>query len=179
MIEELGVVVAVRGELAEVESQRRSACGACSVNGTCGTSLLDRFFGRKQLILTVRNPIKAEPGDAVVVGVPESALLEASFAAYVVPLLAMIVGGMGGAYLAVLLIPEFQQGLSVLGGGLGIVLGLWWLARFSTRRGLLDERYQPVILRRGPRDQLAVTLTLDDGDAAARVGVGARPERRA
>lgn len=157
MIEENGLVIAVHGELAEVESERRSACGGCAVNGACGTSLLERFFGRRQLILTVRNPISAEPGDGVVVGVPEGALLEASFAAYVMPLLAMIVGGVSGSWLAGLLAPGWDQGLSVLGGMGGLAAGLWWLARFSARRGV-KERFQAVILRRSPSSAIDVAF---------------------
>ena len=67
MIEQDGTVLAVHGELAEVQCRRQSTCGGCSVNGACGTSLLERFFGRRQLILTVRNPVAARPGETVVV----------------------------------------------------------------------------------------------------------------
>ena len=175
MIEESGLVVAVRGDLAEVESQRRSACGTCTVNGACGTSLLDRFFGRKQLILTVRNPIGAEPGDSVVLGVPESAMLEASFAAYVVPLLTMFLGGMGGAHAAVLVSPEHVQGLSVLGGGTGLAVGLWWLAGFGKRR-VEDERYQPIILRRASGGQAEVRLSLNGVPGVMDGGRRSRPD---
>ncbi|MEA3277083.1 MAG: SoxR reducing system RseC family protein [Pseudomonadota bacterium] len=147
MIEESGVVIAVRDDLADVESRRRSVCGGCSANSACGTSLLERFFGRKQLLLTVRNPIGAEPGDEVIVGVPEAALLQASVAAYVVPLLAMIGGGIGGDFLAALLAPAYAQGLSVLGGIGGLAAGLLWLRRFNSTREA-DERFRPVILRR-------------------------------
>lgn len=147
MIEEAAVVVAVRGDLAQVESRRLAPCGGCSANGACGTSLLGRYFGRKRPLLTVHNPIGASPGDSVVVGVPESALLEASFAAYLVPLLAMIGGGIGGGFLAGSIAPAYAQGLSVLGGVGGFAAGLWWLARFSRAREA-DGRHRAVILRR-------------------------------
>ena len=71
MIEETGVVVAVHGDLAEIESRRKTACGSCTANGDCGTSLLERYFGRRPLLLTVRNRIGAGPGESVVIGVPE------------------------------------------------------------------------------------------------------------
>jgi sigma-E factor negative regulatory protein RseC len=169
MIEETGVVLAVRGPLAEVVSQRRGACGACSVNGACGTSLLERFFGRKQLILTVRNPVEAKPGDPVVVGIPEDALLQASAAAYLVPLLTMLAGGIGGAHVAGLLAPGLIDGLSVLGGGVGMGTGLWWLSRFSRSRGR-DDRYQAVILRREVSGATSVTLSPPDRKASGRGG---------
>ena len=153
MIEETGIVVAVRGELAEVETMRRSACAGCSVNGACGTSLLERILGRKQLILTASNRIGARPGESVVLGVPEAALLEAAFAAYLIPIIAMIAGGIVAEHRAETLAPGFSPGLSVVGGAAGLAAGLWWLARFSANRSG-DERYRPVILKRGGGDSV-------------------------
>ncbi len=157
MIEELGTVVAVHGELAEVESRRRSACGSCEVSGACGTSLLERFFGRRRLLLTVHNPIGARPGDRVVVGIPEQALLSASFAAYMVPLLAMLGGGIAGGMLAGGLAPQHGDGLSILGGAAGLASALLWLGRFSRARAD-DDRYRAVILRQGISTGLAVAV---------------------
>jgi sigma-E factor negative regulatory protein RseC len=155
VIEELGTVVAVHGELAEVESRRRSACGSCEVKGACGTSLLERFFGRRRLLLTVHNPIGARPGDRVVVGVPEQALLTASFAAYMVPLLAMLGGGVAGDMLASGISQQHGDGLSILGGVAGLAAALLWLGRFSRARARGD-RYRAVILRQGVSTGLAV-----------------------
>jgi sigma-E factor negative regulatory protein RseC len=157
MIEQDGRVLAVRGGLAEVEGQRQSACGGCAAHGACGTSLLERFFGRRQPILTARNPIGARPGERVVLGVPEAALVEAAFVAYLVPLLAMIAGAIGGDYLAAHLAPDLAGGIALLGAVSGLAAGLWWLARFSRRRDN-DARYQPVILRRSATAVAAVTL---------------------
>ena len=158
MIEENGIVAAVHGDLAEVESQRRSTCGGCSVNGACGTSLLERFFGRRQLILTVRNPVGARPGDAVVVGVPEAALLQASLVAYLLPLAAMIAGAIAGTELAAAFAPGWTSAASVLGGAGGFATGIWWLSRFSAARAD-DPRYQAVILRRAAAMPVEVSLT--------------------
>ena len=153
MIEETGLVVSVRGATAEVEAQRRGACGGCSVNGACGTSLLERYLGRKRSLLMVQNAVGAVPGDRVVVGMPEGALLTASFAAYLVPLLAMIGGAIAGVQLAGVLAPSYEQPMSILTGLGGLVAALAWLRRFSLVRSS-DERYRPRILRRiGQRDQ--------------------------
>lgn len=146
MIEETGVVVSVQGLLAEVETTRRSTCGGCAVNGACGTSLLARYFGSKRSLLRVQNSIGAGQGDLVVIGVPEGALLKASFVAYLVPLLAMIGGAMAGAYIADLVVPAYVQPMSVLAGLGGFVAAFAWLVRFSRIKSA-DERYQPRILR--------------------------------
>lgn len=146
MIEEVGIVVSVQGNTAQVEGQRRSTCGSCTVNGACGTSLLARYLGRKRLLLRVQNSIGAEPGDRVVVGLPEGALLTASSVAYLIPLLAMIGGAMSGAYVAGLVVPTYVEALSVLAGLGGFAVALAWIHKFSLARSS-DERYRPRILR--------------------------------
>ena len=147
MIEEQGRVVRVSGALAEVACIRRSACGGCSVNGACGTSLLERYLGRQPLALHAANAIGARPGDLVVVGVPEETLPQAAFVAYLMPLLVMLLGALGGDWLAGLTQGSWSQGLVLLGGIIGLGLGFRWSAGFSARRAE-DPRFQAVILRR-------------------------------
>jgi sigma-E factor negative regulatory protein RseC len=167
MIEESGRVLAVRGELAEVESQRRSACGGCAATSSCGTSLLERYFGRRRLILEAHNPIGAEPGDSVVVGVPEDTVVGAAFAAYLVPLAALIAGGILGSALAGVIAPGAVQGLSILGGAAGFAAALWWLGRFSRARAA-DARYRAVILRQQPGAAVSVPISLNSLEESGR-----------
>lgn len=144
MIEQTGIVVAIEGDWARIETQRRPACGGCSADGACTTSLLARYFGRKQTPLRVRNSIGAVPGDQVVVGVPEGTLLAAAFAAYLIPLLALIGGAIAGAYLGDLVIPAYTQEFSILGGLGGFAGALLWLARpVSTPEIMLERKEHP------------------------------------
>jgi sigma-E factor negative regulatory protein RseC len=143
MIEETGVVVGVTGDLAEVETKRQGACGSCSASGSCGTSLLARYLGRRPLLLRATNGVGAVPGDTVVVGVPEGGLLRASLAAYLVPLLGLMGGGLAGDGL----LPGGGEAASALGGLAGLALGLAWLGRFGRSHGE-DPHYRPVVLRR-------------------------------
>jgi len=161
VIEELGVVVSVQDDWAEVEGQRRGSCGGCVANGACGTSLIARYLGRKRLLLRAYNPVGAGPGDRVVLGVPEGTLLEASFVAYLVPLLAMIGGGVTGEYIAWLLAPAFAQATSVLGGLGALAAALCWLGRFGRAKSS-DDRYRPRILRRVGDEHRAVQLSALD-----------------
>jgi len=147
VIEETGRVIAVQGELAEVEGQPRSGCGSCAVKGTCGTSLLARYFGPKRLLLQAHNPIGARPGEHVIIGLSEGSLLEASILAYLVPLLAMIGGAVAGVFVAERLVPAYTQILSAVTGLGGLVAALTWLVGFIRAKSL-DERYRPRILRR-------------------------------
>lgn len=147
MIEEEGVVISVAGDLAEVDGRRRSTCGGCAVNGACGTSLIARYFGRRRSLLRAHNVIGAGPGDRVVFGLPEGALLEASFIAYLIPLLALIGGAILGDHVAGLWAPAYAQEVSVLSGIGALAAAFVWLGCFA-RAKAADGRYRPRILRR-------------------------------
>jgi sigma-E factor negative regulatory protein RseC len=154
MIEERGRIIALVGDQARVTAERRSACGQCSVNNACGTSLLERVFGRRPVELLAHNPIGAQVGDEVVVGLSEQGLLRTAAAAYLVPILGLIIGAsvgerFGGAH------PEVA---SVLGALIGLALAFWWLRGYSVALTQRPER-QPVILR---RLDARVSVTLSD-----------------
>lgn len=146
MIEEEGVVLGLEGDLALVQTERRTTCGGCTASGTCGTSLLDRLLGRRPVILRARNRAGAGPGDHVSVGVEESALVRAAVVAYLVPVLSLIAGALLGQALA------RGWGTSsdvpaLLGGIVAFALALFHLRRYSGALEGASDR-QPVVLRR-------------------------------
>jgi sigma-E factor negative regulatory protein RseC len=150
MIEESGRVVATDGDDAWVETSRRSSCGSCGAKG-CGTGTLSEILGRKTQQLRVKNPVGAEPGDLVVLGISESALIKGSLAVYLVPLLALLGGGLFGELMA----PQLGlsgEGTVIIAALTALGLSLLWLRRFN-RRVANDERFNAVILR---RDKLPV-----------------------
>lgn len=145
MIEESGVIVATEGDKAWVETSRRSSCGSCEAKG-CGTGALSQVLGRHSQRLLVNNPIGAQSGEQVVLGIEESALIKGSLAVYLVPLLALLAGGLFGELMAPqLALPP--EGASISGALFALGLALLWLRRFN-RRAASDERYSAVILRR-------------------------------
>ena len=144
MIEETAHVVDTDGEYAWVETERRSSCGSCSAKG-CGTGALSKILGRRSQRLKVLNPIDAKPGEDVVLGIHEQALLKGSLAVYIVPLLTMLAGALLGEGLA----PQWgsdSETLSMLLGLLGLAAGFLWLHYFN-RHLSRDERFMAVILR--------------------------------
>jgi len=155
MIEENGIIVSVDGEHAQVLTQRRSSCGGCNVSGACGTSLLDRLLGRREVRLDALNRTDAKLGDEVVVGVPEEGVLIGSFVAYILPLAGLILGAIVGQTAADSL-GVTQQLLSILGGLGGLVVGLGWVRRFG-RSSRSDPRFQPVVIRQLRRGELSVS----------------------
>jgi sigma-E factor negative regulatory protein RseC len=148
MIEERAIVLSVSAGVARVQAIRRGACGACSARGACGTSLLDRFLGRKSLELELEDTIGLSSGDEVIVGVPEEALLISSFFAYIVPLLGLIAAAMLGTELAQGVAPDAVEGWSLVTGMIGLAGSLLWV-RSRSRRMSVDPRWRPRLLGRG------------------------------
>ncbi|MCF7983575.1 MAG: SoxR reducing system RseC family protein [Thiohalocapsa sp.] len=158
MIEQQAIVIACRNDVADVEAVRASSCGACSVNGACGTSLLDRVLGRRPLRLSVPNGIGARVGDRVIIGVPEAALLRAAVAAYLVPLLGLIAGAIAGQEVGMLLGGEgAAAAASLLGGIGGFAAALQWV-RGHSHKLAEDPQYRAVLLRRETAIPVSVEL---------------------
>ncbi|MCW8907738.1 MAG: SoxR reducing system RseC family protein [Sedimenticola sp.] len=150
MIEETGIITATDGTYASVETRRASSCGSCDARPTCGTSALARVFGNRSNVVEVLNPIGAETGESVVVGIEESAFTRVSILFYILPLFALFAGGLSGEWLAHQLGLGTTEPLSILCGLLGLSAGLYWLRRFSSSHRR-NPAYQAVILRRaGP-----------------------------
>ena len=164
MIEEQGRVIALMGGHARVATRRRSACGHCEVSGACGTSLLERFFGRHPAELVALNPIDAQVGDEVAVGIGEQDLLRAAVAAYLVPVLALIAGALIGETLG----GSHAEIASLLGAMIGLTLAFLWLRGYSVASVQCPGR-QPVILRRLGSTSVAVPA------AAGRLGAVGEP----
>lgn len=144
MIEETAWVVRVDDGETWVETQRRSSCGSCASKSGCGTSALAEWFGRRTVGLRVDNPVGARIGEQVVIGVPESILVNGAARMYGLPLLTLLVGAGIGGWLAGDVHNDLMTGL---GGGLGLLAGFALARRGSgDRRDRRDGR--PRILRR-------------------------------
>ena len=159
MIEEPGTVISIDGPYAEVRTERRSVCGGCAANGACGTSLIERFFGRRSIHVRALNRPQAAVGERVLVGISEQGLLLASAAVYLVPMVGLVGGvllgdGVSGSLLA----SRHSDVASLLGGALGFALALLWLRGYSAGS-------------RNRRDQQAIVVSRLDRS----VPVGIRP----
>ena len=139
LVEATATVVALEGEMAVLEAKRTDACNGCGAAAGCGTSALGDFFGRKRNLLHIKNDFNAVPGEQVIIGMPESDLVLASLAAYMLPLLAMI----GLSVIALVL--GFGDGVAGLGAMIGLGGGLWMAGRLTKSAG---TRFSPVYLRR-------------------------------
>jgi len=146
MIEEQALVTQVNNNGIWVETQRKSACGQCSANKGCGTSVLQNVLGNKRSRLRVLSDIPVKTGDEVIIGLQEGAFLKGSFAVYLLPLVLMFVFGVLGETLSGQLLLTNSDVASILFATIGVIIGGFWLRRYN-RAIQFDKRYQPVILR--------------------------------
>lgn len=139
MIESPARIRRIEGDTAWVVSEAPSSCGACAGKG-CGSSIFARFWHADEAEFPVTNPIGAAAGEAVVVGLPDGALLYAAMTSYGIGL-AMLLGGAGlGAYF-------FGEPGAISGGLFGLILAGLLL---KYRSGQPRSQYTiPVILRQG------------------------------
>jgi sigma-E factor negative regulatory protein RseC len=149
VIETEGRVVSVADGTAEVACLGGGGCGSCSTEGGCGGDGGGLFGlgGRPPTRLHV--PLEGmipEPGERVVLGLPESGYLQASVLIYLVPIAGIFAGG-GLAALA-----GGDDGAAALGGLAGFGVALAALHGHS-RRVAHRDRFRARILRRVPQEE--------------------------
>ncbi|MFA9461729.1 SoxR reducing system RseC family protein [Thiohalorhabdus sp. Cl-TMA] len=152
MVEAEATVVSVEGGLVEVEaSGDGEGCGKCHTAGGCGGSAGRTILGTRvgtASRLRVPTDLALQPGDRVLVGLPQGGYLRASVALYLVPLVGLFAAaGMTEWLLAQLALREAADVLTLLAGLAGLGGGFLWQRGFG-RRFADDPRYRPRVLRR-------------------------------
>ena len=99
---------------AEVELQRKTACGHCEVAQGCGTGAIGRLVGNRQKPITIATNRALNPGEEVLLNVSERAVVQASFMIYGLPLIGLLIF----AVITHILFswPEWAVVLSAVGG---------------------------------------------------------------
>ncbi|MDI6873043.1 SoxR reducing system RseC family protein [Candidatus Solincola sp.] len=137
---ELGTVIKVKGNLAEVAFPRGRMCEGC---GSCCVAA-----GEDTMVVEARNPGGARKGDRVEVEVPIRVALKAAYLLYGVPLLAFLLGlGAGGVLGALVLGGSWDVPLGLLFGFGFLVLSYLLLARIYSPRSRASSAYRPTIIR--------------------------------
>lgn len=152
MLEEEGVVLAVNGDIAEVVTRKKSACGSCAARSGCGTSLVESLFPGRLRSFPARNDVRAQEGDRVVIGLDESALQTASLLIYLVPLLGLIGGAILGSWLGSGVVGGHTEQFSAMGGIGGFFVSLGAVRRYSdmlSRKQVFQARVLRVISPQG------------------------------
>ncbi len=124
MLTEEAEVVAIDGDHAWVEAQRRSACGTCSASSGCGTGLVSRFLSGRRVRLRALNVVSARIGERVVVAIDEAVLLRGSFVAYIVPLATLFAGALAGEAVQHAFFDPAGEAVTILSAFAGLGLGM-------------------------------------------------------
>ncbi|MEK7850632.1 MAG: SoxR reducing system RseC family protein, partial [Deltaproteobacteria bacterium] len=95
MLEEEGRVTSVDGVYAFVAAQPSSSCEGCSQKGACHV-----LGGSGEMIIKADNEIRAEVGDRVIVAISSKTFFKASAVIYLLPVAALIIGGVFGKSIA-------------------------------------------------------------------------------
>jgi sigma-E factor negative regulatory protein RseC len=143
MIEEEAVVTEVEGRSIWVEKFQKSACGSCTQG--CSTSLVARLLDGKPMRLRVEADAPVSPGDRIIIGVEEGALLTGSFRIYLLPLFSLFGGALLGKLLAGDGLFVSAEAGSITGGLLGLGLTFLLLKYYP---GLHRQNLHPVFIRR-------------------------------
>jgi len=144
MLEEQGIVTAVRGEQCWVQVAIRNACGQCE--RACVTAETTRRSYRHST-LKLDNPraLDLHPGDQVALGLAELGLLHVSVIVYLFPLISFFAGTLFGLLLA----EQFESIPRDLAAGLGALVGMsLYFLRLRLSPELGNSTVKPVILRR-------------------------------
>ena len=95
------VVRSLEGRNAVVETEQ-GGCGRCHEKGGCGGQQLTQMFCNGKKIFQVDNAIGAAVGDRVTIAVAPGSVRRTANLAYVLPLIATIVGAALGALSAIM-----------------------------------------------------------------------------
>lgn len=146
MLEERAVILAVEQDsdgqsVARLEITRKSACGLCGQTRGCGNSLWGKVFAHKSGNFIAQNPIQAQVGDGVIVGINESAVMKSALLLYMLPLATM--------FLVAIVTSQFtaNQAAILLSALLGLALGLLWVKGHTIAGKSYFRGQQPRILR--------------------------------
>ena len=148
MIEQQGRVSSIEAGQASITFETVSGCPACDAGKGCGAGVFGRLTRRKPMLLVLEGQPGLEPGQAVVVGIPEALFLRLLLKLYLAPVLSGLAGAAAGHYLAFLLsLQGLAQDLFALTGALILALATLHSQRTGKSRAAVEY---PVQLLRSP-----------------------------
>ncbi|MGD9123759.1 MAG: SoxR reducing system RseC family protein [Desulfarculaceae bacterium] len=124
---EQGLVRAVKGGMAQVETVQSEACHQCNAQAAC-----HGMGGARQRLVWALNQAQAQEGDRVLLALPRKGVLGAGFLVYILPILILILGAALGQRLG----PAWgwnPTNAAVLLGMGGLVVS-WFFLRWLSKR---------------------------------------------
>lgn len=129
-----------------VSSESQSGCRRCAEGRGCGGGVFARLLGDRLRYIRIDSNETFAPGDIVMIGLDERALLAGAFLAYLVPVIGLLLGALLTSRIAT------GDAAVMLGAGVGFTLALLWLRRHAARHAA-DPRFEPRIVQRLAPDE--------------------------
>ena len=142
-----GTVVAINRDAVWVETTHQTACGSCSAQPGCGTSVLAKLFpDRQQFLRVLVDPDLHQEciiGQRVTVEMSDNLIVNFSLLMYLLPVVLLLLGSVLGQQLGA------SDGYAMIGAGVGLTAGLlvvrlhsWWHQD--------NAKFQPVLVATNP-----------------------------
>lgn len=138
MSETRGIVTAIDGDYAMVETTEEKGCGRCNESGGCGGVRVSQMLCSTPRRWRVLNPRGAVVGEAVRIAVADGAIGASVLLIYVQPLLLLLVGAAAGS-------AAVGEVGAIAGAVAGLVAGWRWVA-WQQKRRQADPRFHPHIV---------------------------------
>ena len=124
-MQQCGVVKSIKGEFAEVEVKRSTACETCSASHVCPS-------GRKDAVIRARNAAGAAIGDRVKLETPSGSVLWYAFIVFLFPLLLAI-----AAFFTASALADEKTALIAAGAGFAVAFAVvfFTVERAAKKRG--------------------------------------------
>ncbi|MFA5517586.1 MAG: SoxR reducing system RseC family protein [Desulfuromonadales bacterium] len=152
MISEIGSIVELKGKhVAVVICQKSSFCRNCASMGSCHVG-----DDNRTMLVEAHNVIGARVGEKVRVVTSSKSFLQSSFLLYIVPLIALIVGGIVGQLLGEGVQLGINPDLLSAIFGSAFLVGAFLVIRVGTR-ALPRENYMPRITEVLPEEETFAT----------------------
>ncbi|CAH0527151.1 SoxR reducing system RseC family protein [Vibrio hippocampi] len=96
MMTALATVTSVKSKEHEFDvvlsCEQKTSCSSCQSKSSCGTGIVSKAVGNKQLLWSLKTDKSVKQGDVVEIGFPENHLLKSAALAYLLPLLFLFIG---------------------------------------------------------------------------------------
>ncbi len=139
MLQEKGVVIALNGEFAVIQTQNKLACASCKASQSCGNGIVERYLSAKLFETELVNQINARVGQSVLIEIPKASVTKASIVVYCLPLLFLFFGAALGS------IAQLNENTTIFLSLLSLTVGLL-VTKYYNHRWLTNELYLPKIV---------------------------------
>jgi len=146
MIEERATVKAIDGNGVLVQTTKQSSCGGCQQKESCSTSVLDKYFGNKQINMQLSSDLDLSVGDTVTVGLDEAIFLRLTLLIYLLPLGILILFAVLGQQLS----DHYMIAGEALTISFGVVgfAGCFYGLKYLIRQKLDPKQFNPILLNK-------------------------------